>query len=202
MSNLNNIGKLLAFILRHNPEAANVVADEYGWVDVEDLLKGITNEFYPLDMDTLIQVVEQDKKGRYAFNEDRTKIRAVQGHSFPVNLELKTLEPPKVLYHGTPRRNAEKIEISGLSRMQRQYVHLTENISTAYDVGARYHDQVVICVVDSGQMYKDGYDFYKSENNVWLTKSVPSKYLLQVALEDESETDKLEKYIKEIQNES
>ena len=144
----------------------------------------------------LEQIVAEDNKGRYAFNHDHTKIRAVQGHSFPVNLELTEKVPPKFLFHGTPLRNAHSIEVSGLSKMKRQHVHLTESLETAYSVGERYHDKVVICIIDAEQMYKDGFKFYQAENGVWLTDKVYSYYIVQVQLDSKDELTELESYIK------
>ena len=194
--NLDHYGKVLALVLRHKPEAADLIVDEYGYVFVEDLLKGITENFFPIDLELLEQIVAEDDKGRYAFNHDHTKIRAVQGHSFKVNLELVEKVPPKFLFHGTPLRNAHSIEVSGLSKMRRQYVHLTESLETAYSVGARYHDKVVICIIDAEQMYTDGSVFYQAENGVWLTDKVNSYYILQVELDSAEDISELKSYIK------
>ena len=104
------------------------------------------------------------------------KIRANQGHSIPVDLELTPLPPPKVLYHGTAARFLDNILNEGLTKQKRHHVHLSENIAIAYSVGSRYGEPVAL-TVDSLSMYEDGYDFYKSENGVWLTDNVPVKYI-------------------------
>lgn len=183
---MQHVGKLLAFILRHKPDVAGG-ADNHGWVDVTSLLVAINKQYFPLTMQQLIDVVNDDDKQRYAFNADKTMIRAVQGHSFKVDLELVATKPPDKLFHGTVLRNAESIEMFGLSKQRRQHVHMTDNIDVAYKVGERYHDQVVICIIDAKQMFEDGYDFYVAENNVWLTDKVPPQYILQVLMEDRSD---------------
>ena len=192
---LDHYGKTLAFLLRHKPDSVGLSVDEFGYVSVADLLDAVTEHYFPLDMDTLQKVVDTDSKGRYAFNSDKTKIRALQGHSFPVNLELVEQTPPDVLYHGTPRRNSSNIEVEGLCKMERNHVHLTDDIYTAFNVGMRYHDKVVICVVDAKQMSIDGFKFYQSQNNVWLIEHVPSKYLLQIQIDDYSELHTLKEQV-------
>lgn len=195
MTRIDQYGKTLAFLLRHRPDTVGLTVDEFGYASVAELLVAVTENYFPLDMETLEQIVTTDSKGRYAFNDDKTKIRALQGHSFPVNLELVQKVPPDVLYHGTPRRNSSTIEAEGLSKMQRNHVHLTDDIYTAFNVGMRYHDKVVICVVDAKQMSLDGFEFYLSQNNVWLIEHVPSKYLLQVQIDDYSELHTLKEQV-------
>ena len=186
MKSQQRSGKLLAYILRHKPELAGG-ADRYGYVDVTQLLVVINRDFFSMQMNELIEIVDTDEKQRYAFNSDRTKIRAVQGHSFTVDLELLAVVPPDVLYHGTVKRNSSSIEKKGLTKQSRQYVHMTADLNTAYSVGERYHDKVVICVIRANEMYSDGYQFYKAENDVWLTDNVPSKYITQILLESRAE---------------
>lgn len=109
-------------------------------------------------------------------NEDKTKIRACQDHSIDVNLELKPIIPPKFLYHGTKIDNYDSIIDKGILKMNRQYVHLSKDIFVAYEVGKR-HGEPLIFLIFAKQMYNDGYNFYLSENGVWLTNHVPSKYI-------------------------
>lgn len=127
-------------------------------------------------MKELEEIVRTDNKQRYSFNEDKTLIRANQGHSIPVDVELEEKEPPIVLYHGTGEKYVESIDRRGLIPKSRLYVHLSSNIVTAVNVGKR-HGTPVVYEIDAGQMYKDGYKFYESANKVWLTKEVPIKYM-------------------------
>lgn len=130
-------------------------------------------------MDILEQIVRTDSKQRYSFNDDKSLIRANQGHSVNVDVELKEKEPPEYLYHGTGEKYVESINQDGLIPKSRLYVHLSKDIETAENVGRR-HGKEVVYRIDSGQMYRDGYKFYLSENGVWLTKEVPVKYLEMV----------------------
>lgn len=149
--------------------------DEHGWANVEKLIKGI-NVQYSFSKEDLEKIVSTDTKQRYSFNEDKTLIRANQGHSIPVDVELKKVTPPDILWHGTAEKYVHSIEQEGLLPMSRLYVHLSNDMDTAKIVGAR-HGKVVIFQINSKQMYEDGYEFFKSVNGVWLTKKVPLNYL-------------------------
>ena len=175
---LERLSKFISMILRHKPEAIGITLDEHGWADVDELIKGIneTGEEIEFNKDTLETIVKTDKKQRYSFSQDKTLIRANQGHSIPVDVELEKKEPPKVLYHGTGVKSVKAIQEQGLLPMERLYVHLSIDVKTATNVGKR-HGTPVIFQVNAEQMQKDGYDFFQSVNGVWLTKEVPAKYL-------------------------
>ena len=145
--NLTKTGKYLSLILRHHPEAAGITLDEHGWADVKDLIAGIqkTQKFH---MEMLEEIVRTDSKQRYSFNEDRTLIRANQGHSIPVDVELPVTEPPKILWHGTSQKYVESIDFLGLLPKGRLYVHLSGDCDTAVTVGSR-HGKPVVYQVDS-----------------------------------------------------
>ena len=172
--NMTRVGRYLCLILRHKPEAAGITLDEHGWADVRALLRGIADR-YPITMEQLEEIVRTDSKSRYSFNEDKTKIRANQGHSIPVDVGLPELAPPEILYHGTGERFLESILAQGLLPMSRLYVHLTDRYDTARTVGARHGTPVVLTIL-SGQMHRDGYRFYRAVNGVWLTERVPPEY--------------------------
>ena len=175
---LERISKFISMILRHRPEVIGITLDEHGWANVNELIKGIneTGEEVEFSKATLEKIVKTDKKQRYSFSQDKTLIRANQGHSIPVDVELEKKEPPKVLYHGTGVKSVKAIQEQGLLPMERLYVHLSTDVETATNVGKR-HGTPVIFQVNAEQMQKDGYDFFQSVNDVWLTKEVPTKYL-------------------------
>lgn len=166
---------LLARILRHQPELAGIALDAHGWADVEALLQGFQRH-RSMSREQLEEIVATDEKGRYAFNADHTKIRANQGHSIPVDVELEALEPPAVLYHGTADRFLPSIRRIGLVPGKRLYVHLSPDEETAVKVGRR-HGRPVVLRVRAGAMAAEGMVFYRSANGVWLTKEVPPRYL-------------------------
>ncbi|MBR3330610.1 MAG: RNA 2'-phosphotransferase, partial [Mogibacterium sp.] len=126
------------------------------------------------------RIVAEDEKQRYSFNEDKTLIRANQGHSIPVDVELPEVTPPAVLYHGTGLKYKESIDKQGLIPKSRLYVHLSGDVDTARKVGQR-HGKPVIYTVDAAAMHADGYTFYRSVNGVWLTKKVPARYLSAIS---------------------
>ena len=172
---LTRTSRYISLVLRHKPEEAGITLDEHGWADVSELIAGV-NRTHPLTMELLDEIVRTDEKRRYSFNEDRTLIRANQGHSIPVDVELERLEPPEVLYHGTGRKYVPSIDRQGLLPKSRLYVHLSADEDTAMKVGRR-HGEPVIYMVQAGRMSADGYPFYRSANGVWLTKKVPTEYL-------------------------
>ena len=174
---LNDISKYIALILRHKPETIGISLDEHGWADVNELIKGISKT-YEFDMGMLEEIVATDNKQRYSFNEDHTLIRANQGHSVPVDVELEEVEPPETLFHGTGEKYTASIDEQGLISKSRLYVHLSADRETAVKVGQR-HGKPVVYVVKSGEMHKDGYVFFRSVNGVWLTKEVPVKFLIK-----------------------
>ena len=172
---LKDTSKFLSLILRHKPQLIGLQLDEHGWAEVDDLIRRV-NRKRPLDRTTLEQIVAQDEKQRYSFSADGKLIRANQGHSIPVDVELAELEPPKILYHGTGERFAASIRAQGLLKKSRLYVHLSSDVETATKVGQR-HGKPKIFLVESGRMFADGYKFFRSVNGVWLTEHVPAKYL-------------------------
>ncbi|MGN0586230.1 MAG: RNA 2'-phosphotransferase [Oscillospiraceae bacterium] len=177
MTDLTNLSKFISLILRHKPQVIGITLDEHGWADVTELIDGINKSGkFTIDMSILEEVVRTDSKQRYSFSEDRTKIRANQGHSVNVDVELRECEPPEYLYHGTAERFVESIMQQGLTPQTRLYVHLSKDTVTAEKVGKR-HGKPHIFTVYTGEMYRNGYKFYLSENGVWLTKSVPTEYL-------------------------
>ncbi|PBJ11003.1 RNA 2'-phosphotransferase [Flavobacterium sp. ACN6] len=173
-----SVSKFLSLVLRHSPETIGLKLDENGWADVDELIlkcnkKGSQNQ---MTAELLDYVVENNDKKRFAFNEDKTKIRASQGHSISVELNLEETEPSEYLYHGTVAKFLESIKKEGLQKMSRQHIHLSKDRETAVKVGSRRGAPQILSI-RSGQMYRDGFKFYLSENNVWLTDEVPVKYI-------------------------
>ena len=163
--------KYLSKILRHDPGSVGIVLDKNGWALVDDILSKMN-----LSMSSLDSVVKNNNKQRFEFNEDKTKIRARQGHSINVDLELEEKKPPALLYHGTVDRFLGDIKINGLKKMGRQHVHLSADKETAIKVGARRGKPIVL-VVYALHMHRYGFKFYQSNNGVWLTDSVPPSFL-------------------------
>lgn len=178
MSDLTRVSKFLSYILRHRPDAIGIALDESGWANVEELLARSAHHGEALDRATLEEVVRTCPKRRYAFNDDRTLIRASQGHSLPVDLSLPPQTPPETLYHGTATRFLEAILREGLRSMNRTHVHLSADYETAVTVGKR-HGKPIVLTIAAARMTSDGHRFYLSENSVWLAESVPPQYLSQ-----------------------
>jgi putative RNA 2'-phosphotransferase len=171
-----NISKLLSLVLRHQPEAINIQLDEHGWVNCDVLIQQLKQKGHDVNMNLLEQVVNNNDKKRFVFNENITKIRANQGHSIAVDVELKIEIPPAILYHGTAEKFVPNILKDGITKQQRQYVHLSEKLDTAIAVGAR-HGKPIVFTINTAAMQNDGYIFYLSVNNVWLINEVPPLYI-------------------------
>ena len=171
-----NISRYIALLLRHHPEKAGLCLDDHGWVEIEALIQGVRRRYPEFNRAVLDEIVARDSKQRYAYNQDKTCIRANQGHSIPVDVELKQALPPTILYHGTGEKYVESIQKVGLIPKSRLYVHLSTDIQTAIQVGKR-HGQPVVYQIDTQQMIHDGFIFYISANHIWLTKAVPVQYL-------------------------
>ncbi|MFA1550046.1 RNA 2'-phosphotransferase [Actinomadura chokoriensis] len=168
------ISKYLAKHLRHRPERIGLTLSPEGWADVTELLAAAERHGFALTRSELEHVVEVNDKKRYEL--DGNRIRAVQGHSIPVELNLPPTPPPECLYHGTVRRSADAILCEGLLPMGRHAVHLSADRETARRVGAR-RGRPVVLTVESGRMAGDGHEFRVSANGVWLAGSVPPEYL-------------------------
>jgi len=166
----------ISLVLRHKPEAIGISLDENGWAGVDELLRLMTKSGTPLTRPELETIVAENNKKRFRFNDDGTKIRANQGHSLKVDLQMKAVQPPTVLYHGTATTAVASILKTGLEKRKRQHVHLSHEQVTATQVGGR-HGKPVILTVDAARMVTDGYLFYRSDNGVWLTDNVPPAYL-------------------------
>ncbi|WP_027378665.1 RNA 2'-phosphotransferase [Chryseobacterium daeguense] len=170
--------KFLSYVLRHHPELIGLNLDENGWADVEELIAKSTNDSQGFTFEELDEIVETNDKKRFIFNEDKTRIRANQGHSIEIDLALKPQQPPEFLYHGTAQTNIDSILEKGIEKRNRQHVHLSQDKETATKVGMR-HGKPVILIVEAGKMFADGIEFYLSDNNVWLTDFVDAKYILR-----------------------
>ena len=150
--------------------------DESGWVDVNDLLTKLQEQGHQVTLADIVSIVEDNDKKRFTLSADMSRIKAEQGHSISVELELEQVQPPEKLFHGTVDRFLELIKRDGLKKMNRHHVHLSKDSETATMVGGRRGDPVIL-VVDAMQMHRDGMVFYRSANGVWLTDHVPPSYI-------------------------
>jgi putative RNA 2'-phosphotransferase len=168
--------KRLSLVLRHRPASVGLSLDAAGWVDVPALLAALAEHGWAMTREELAEVVDTNDKQRFEWDAAADRIRARQGHSIEVDLELSVVVPPAVLFHGTPTRNLGSIMATGLDRRQRQHVHLSGDVATARKVGARRGDFIVLAV-DTVRMHADGHEFRVSTNGVWLVDAVPPHYL-------------------------
>ena len=165
-------GKKLSYLLRHDKAYA---FDEHGWREVSDLVAN-----HGFTMEELREIVATNNKQRYEFSEDMTRIRARQGHSIQVDVELAEATPPDMLYHGTAKAFVESIMSQGIQKGKRLYVHLSTTIDMATKVGER-HGKPAVLVINAKRMHEDGIKFFLSRNGVWLTDFVDAKYIIGVA---------------------
>ena len=170
------ISKYLSKHLRHTPDRLGLTLAPGGWVSIDQLLVACAAHQFPLTQAELEQVVASSDKQRFSFDETKTHVRANQGHSIEVDLQLDPQTPPEVLYHGTGEQSVPAILRSGLLKMSRHHVHLSKDVETARKVGMR-HGRPVIFAVDAAAMHQTGFIFYCSANGVWLVDEVPPQYL-------------------------
>ena len=174
---ITETSKFLSYLLRHQPEAIGLQLDDQGWADIAELIQLSAKAGRVFDRELLQQVVDTNDKKRFSISEDGMRIRAAQGHSnAQVSISYQPVTPPDILYHGTATRFVESIKQQGLIPGNRHHVHLSEQLSTARDVGSRYGKPHIL-LVNSKQMALNGFSFYLSDNNVWLTEHVPVTYL-------------------------
>lgn len=167
------IGQHISYLLRHNPE--DLYMDKNGWVDVYQLIDKLKISFNELQ-----NIVDNNNKKRFSFNKDKSKIRANQGHSIKVDVELKKSTPPKYLYHGTTIKKSKLIKKNGILKMKRNHVHLSKDYETALNIAERYstnNDKPFIFKINTTPMILDNVNFYLSVNGVWLVDFVDPKYL-------------------------
>lgn len=172
----NRLSKFLSLVLRHEPEKCGLTLAPGGWVAVDALIKGAAQAGVPFTRQELEELVRTSDKQRFAFDETGERIRANQGHSVEVDLELVPTSPPAVLYHGTPEKFLPAILQAGLLKMQRHHVHLSPDVETARKVGAR-RGKAAVLVVDAAGLAAAGAVFFCSQNGVWLVDHVPATYL-------------------------
>lgn len=170
------ISKKMCYILRHNPDEFGIDMDSRGYVLCPDLCNILT-----ISYQDLFQIVKNDDKNRYSFSPNGSYIKANQGHSIDIDHCLELFIPPEVLWHGSSTRTFPSIAKHGINKMNRHHVHLSDNLDTAKTVGSR-HGDLIVYSINTAQMFEDGYKFYKSDNDVWLTDEVPFKYILQMSI--------------------
>lgn len=173
---LETTSKFLSFILRHKPDEIGLSLDPEGWANVSELIALANANGRALTLDLIEEVVATNDKKRFAFSDDRARIRASQGHSVAIELGLTPVTPPDVLYHGTATRFLDSIREKGLISGSRRHVHLSDALATAVDVGRR-HGRPTVLTVRSLEMHRSGHEFYVSDNGVWLTRAVPVDFL-------------------------
>lgn len=172
---ITNISRFMSLVLRHQPDKIGLTLDAQGWTSVEELIEKMQKAGENLNHGILEEVVANNNKKRFAFNEDKTRIRASQGHTIEIELGYEPKEPPEILYHGTAFKNIASILQKGILKGDRHHIHLSKDEETAMNVGNR-HGKPVLLIIKAQRMFKDDIPFYCSENGVWLTEYIHPKY--------------------------
>ena len=174
---LKRASKFLSLLLRHKPEELSLSLDANGWVEIRQLIENSQSGSIEYSFELIFELVKTSDKQRFELNAEKTKVRARQGHSIDVDLNLEPTQAPEHLYHGTAKRFLSNILREGLTKQSRHHVHLSPDEETARKVGSR-HGKPVILTVLSKNMEEKGFVFYRTDNNVWLTDHVPPEFLL------------------------
>lgn len=175
----NKKSRLLSLVLRHKPEHIGLTMDSQGWCNIDELLvKSCLSSYCPnITRQELEDIVSSNDKQRFIISEDGLSIRANQGHSVDIDLNLDEVRPPhELLFHGTAKRFVKSIMNKGLVKGQRNHVHMSGDLETAFTVGARHGNPTILRIM-AIEMYDKGYKFYLSKNGVWLTDYVPTEYI-------------------------
>lgn len=170
------LSRFLSYVLRHAPEEIGLELGEGGWVATSELIAKARAHGQRLTAEILAEIVATNDKKRFTLSPDGTRIRAAQGHSVAVDLDLAPMAPPDLLYHGTAAKVLDRILAEGLKPQSRRHVHLSLDMATAHKVGMR-HGKPAILLVAAGHMHRDGVQFYRADNGVWLTSHVAPHYL-------------------------
>ncbi len=170
------ISKFLSLVLRHQPEKIRIQLDDAGWTSIDALLEAMRQHGRRISRESLDHVVATNDKQRFCISDDGNLIRASQGHSIDVELGYEPASPPEFLLHGTPESAVEAIRREGLQKMKRHHVHLHPDAPTAETVGARRGIPVLLRI-RSQQMAQDGFLFFVTANQVWLTDHVPARFI-------------------------
>jgi putative RNA 2'-phosphotransferase len=180
---VNALSKFLSYVLRHKPEHIGLELDREGWAVVAELIAGAAEKGVCINSSKVQELVSLSDKKRFEISSDGLRIRAIQGHSTKlVRRSYVEFKPPLFLYHGTATHFLDSIRQHGLNAGERHHVHLTQDKNSALEVGRRY-GKVVILKVSSRSMHVEGYKFFKTENDVWLTACVPPKFITEVEME-------------------
>lgn len=177
--NIVRTSKFLSLVLRHKPETIGLPLDTNGWAEIADLISLTRKQSNPLTHELIEEIVATSDKQRFVISDDGQRIRANQGHSVTVDLDLQPQQPPSALYHGTATRFLGSIKSHGLQKRQRQHVHLSADLETASKVGVR-HGKLALLTVEAEKMASQGYIFYLSANKVWLTDHVPPQFIIEL----------------------
>lgn len=174
---LTELSKEISYALRHAPMEYGLEMDAGGWVQLEQLVKALRNKekWRDVSEDDIAYMVQNSEKKRHEISNG--KIRAFYGHSTPEKILKEPEKPPKVLYHGTAGRFVDSIRREGLLPKGRQYVHLSQDIETAYSVGKRYDNKPCILKINAEAAWNSGVKFYFGNEKVWLADTVPSEYI-------------------------
>jgi putative RNA 2'-phosphotransferase len=176
--NKTKLSKTVSYILRHHPEDFGLILEADASVETAELLQALKDKFKNITKNDLIQLVKNDPKGRFSFLEDRKRIRANYGHSIEgVNPDYQAVKPPEILYHGTRPEVKEKILTAGLKPMGRNYVHLSVGIKEAEKVALRRTKQPVIFKIEALKAFREGQNFYKTAEDIFLTDQLSTDYL-------------------------
>lgn len=171
------LSKEVSYALRHSPQEYSLTLDSQGWVEVEKLLSALRNNemWSKLSVSDIELMIQKSAKKRHEIKGN--KIRALYGHSISEKIHKDISEPPDYLYHGTARKFVDAINDVGLIPKGRQYVHLSADKQVAFDVGSRRDDTPVILIINAKKAFSDGIKFYLGQEDVWLSDSIPRKYI-------------------------
>jgi putative RNA 2'-phosphotransferase len=176
----HTIGRELSRLLRDEVKELDIEVDEYGYVQIDKILKTLMESSPWLTTAHILEIVDKDPQSR--FQIEKNSIRARAGHRYSVSIPSDPIIPPDYLYHGTSEQNARDILETGLLRMKKAYVHLSSTTARARTVGLRISDTPVIVRVRALEASQTGIRFWRSgqvsdDGEIILSDDIPPRFI-------------------------
>ena len=175
---VDQLGRIMAGVLRHFPERFSLSMDSHGWIDIRSIVEAVRarrNQFHWLRPHHVRALASTDPKGRYQLDVD--KVRATYGHSLDVELDLPTDNIPGELYYPATEEEVEIILETGLKPSDRKHVHLSLAPENATDAGTHRTEKPVLLRVDAKGAIGSGVVIRRAGKTVFITKEIPAEFL-------------------------
>jgi putative RNA 2'-phosphotransferase len=188
---LDQVGRIMAGVMRHFPEKFDLKMNEHGWIDVREFISAVQTKrqsLHWLRPHYIEAIVDTDDKGRYQLEDG--KIRATYGHTVNISLDLPTDNIPDELFYPTTTEEVEIVLETGIKPADRKKVHLSKTYEKALEAGTRRVENPVVLKINAKEAIKDNIVIMQAGKSVYLVDEIPPKHLSVV--EDEESEEEIE----------